>query len=278
VDLNNDLEYIYDGTFEGFLCCVYASLTRREIPRHIYVETGLPLLGETATWISTDWEQAQRVYVSLSKRIGIEAQDIVKEAFLTHMYDREMRLYRYIILGYKIGRLVISTEDWIDDVKWADNSSIKRSPAGRNVSYMPDMRQRELILQVLDAVQKYRAEVKNVEGSMRFRSYVDVMVSCITPHNRVLPSLAEYFEKRFRNSNFLVYDKTHQMAAVHRQEGTMVTHLKDIDLPVLYDEKNVYEKLWRSWYDQLHIELPNRSHYALNEMKSRLWCEISKTG
>ena len=272
MDIDNDLEYIYDGTFEGFLCCVYASLTRREVPRHIYVETGLPLLGETATWIQTNWEQAQAVYVSLSRKIGIEAQDMVKEAFLTHMHDREMRLYRFIILGYKLGRLVLNSEDWVEIPEGAP------SPLGRKVRCIPDLCQRELILQVWEAVRNYRAEVKNVEGSLRFRSYMDVMVACIMPHNRVLPSLAEFFEKRFRENNFLVYDKTHQMAAVHRQEGTMVTSMKEMQLPVLYDEKNVYEKLWRSWYDKLHIEPPMKAHYAMNEMKNRLWCEIGGTG
>ena len=57
--MENELEYIYDGTFEGFLCCVYASYVRREVPKYIYVEEGLPLLGETATWIPTEWEKAR---------------------------------------------------------------------------------------------------------------------------------------------------------------------------------------------------------------------------
>ena len=187
----------------------------------------------------------------------MEAQDIVKEAFLTHMINKEMVLYRYIRLGYKLGRLVISEEDWSD-----------------SANPVPDIYQRELIRNVLSEVRKYRAEVKNIEGGMRFRTYTDVLISCITPRNRVLPSLADFFEKRFRNSNFLVYDKTHQMAAVHREEGTMVTLMKHIDLPVLYDERNVYENLWRSWYDRLHIEEPVNPRYAMNEMKNRLWCEI----
>ncbi len=255
--METDLEYIYDGTFEGFLCCIYQSFVRREVPKHIYVEEGLPLLGETATWISTNWDQAQSVYKSLSQKIGMEAQDIVKEAFLTHMINKEMCLYRYICLGYRLGRHVITQEDW--------------STSGPAV---PDLYQRQLILDVLQAVGNYRAEVKNIEGGMRFRNYTDVLISCITPRNRVLPSLADFFERRFRNSNFLVYDKTHQMAAVHREEGTMVTLMKNMDLPILYDERNVYEKLWRSWYDHLHIEGPVNPKYAMNEMRSRLWCEI----
>ncbi|MBP5491977.1 MAG: TIGR03915 family putative DNA repair protein [Clostridiales bacterium] len=260
--MKNDLEYIYDGTFEGFLCCIYQSLARKEIPKHIFVEEGLPLLGETATWIATDWDQAQKVYVSLSRQIGIEAQDIVKDAFLTHMVNREMILYQYILLGYRLGRTVLSDEDWPEVVP--------------GQTMFPDVYQRRLILLVLSEVRKYRAEVKNIEGRMHFRSYSDVLISCITPINRVLPALANFFESRFRDSNFLVYDKTHQMAAVHREEGTMVTSMQHIRLPMLYDEANVYENLWKSWYDRMHIEVPENPRYAINAMRTPLWCEVKE--
>ena len=101
------------------------------------------------------------------------------------------------------------------------------------------------------------------------------MISCITPRNLVLPGLADYFEKRFGDTNFLLYDKTNQMAAVHREEGTMVTRIRNMQLPVLYDEMNVYENLWKPCYENIHIETPMNQRYALNEMKQRLWCEVS---
>ncbi len=256
-----DVEYIYDGTFEGFLCCIYASYVRREVPKYIYVEEGLPLLGETATWIPTEWEKAQSVYISLSKKIGMEAQDIVKEVFLTRLPDKEMTLFRYIRLGYWMGRRILfegGTEE---------SESYGKLP-------MPD-REEDLVRQVLMASRSYRAEVKNIEGSLRFRSFPDVMISCITPRNLVLPGLADYFEKRFGDTNFLLYDKTNQMAAVHREEGTMVTRIRNMQLPVLYDEMNVYENLWKPCYENIHIETPMNQRYALNEMKQRLWCEVS---
>ena len=254
----NQAEYIYDGTFEGFLCCIYESLLHQEIPQHIYVEEGIPLLGETSTWITTDWERAQKVYVSFSRKIGIQAQDMIRDAFLTHMIDKELILYRYILMGYRLGRQVLSQEEW-------DEPGI----------LSPNPSQRKLILRVMKAAESYRAEVKNTQGQIRFRSYKDVMISCITPRNLILPGLTTFFEKRFGKENFLVYDKTHKMAAVHREEGSMVTSMQSVNLPVLYDEKNVYENLWCSWYDKMHIEIPSNPHYALNEMRTPLWCEIN---
>ncbi|MBP5185758.1 MAG: DUF4130 domain-containing protein [Clostridiales bacterium] len=134
---------------------------------------------------------------------------------------------------------------------------------------------KDLVQQVLYASRNYRAEVKNIEGHLRFRSFSDVMISCITPRNLVLPDLADFFEKKLGDSNFLLYDKTHQMAAVHREEGTMVTRMKNINLPVLYDEVNVYENLWKPRYENIHIETPMNQRYALNEMRKRLWCEMT---
>ena len=259
-----DLEYIYDGTFEGFLCCIYASYVRKEIPKYIYVEEGVPLLGETATWIPTEWEKAQSVYISLSRKIGMEAQEIIRDVFLTHLPNKEMTLFRYIRLGYWMGRRILFEGDS------EESRSYGKGP-------MPDGT-KDLIQQVLQAYRSYQAEVKNIEGGLRFRSFSDVMISCITPRNLVLPGLAVFFEKRIGHSNFLLYDKTHQMAAVHREEGTMVTRMKNINLPVLYDEKNVYDNLWKPCYENIHIETPMNQRYALNEMRQRLWCDVSDVG
>ncbi len=258
--MDTDLEYIYDGTFEGFLCCIYASYVRREIPKYIYVEEGLPLLGETATWIPTEWEKAQSVYRSLSQKIGMEAQDIVRDVFLTHLPDKEMTLFRYIRLGYWMGRRIL----------FEGNTEERESYGKVSVPQEGE----DLIRLILEAYRNYRAEVKNIEGRLRFRSFPDVMISCITPRNLVLPGLADYFEKRLGDTSFLIYDKTHQMAAVHREEGTMVTRMRSLHLPVLYDEVNVYENLWKPRYENIHIDTPMNQRYALNEMRKRLWCEV----
>ena len=34
----SDLVYLYDGTFDGFLCCVYESVYSRQVPADIQPE------------------------------------------------------------------------------------------------------------------------------------------------------------------------------------------------------------------------------------------------
>ena len=61
-----DILYEYDGSFDGFLCCVYESYTQKENP------TGFPAGEEVCTlfdtrYIPTVKAHAQRVYRSFFK-------------------------------------------------------------------------------------------------------------------------------------------------------------------------------------------------------------------
>ncbi len=60
-----DIVYRYDGSFAGFLCCVFESYTRKEIPSEIVTpETEQPMLFEMRD-IPTEKEKARRVAVGL---------------------------------------------------------------------------------------------------------------------------------------------------------------------------------------------------------------------
>ena len=69
-----DLVYLYDGSFEGFLCCVFESFLQHEIPFAIWTPE-----RETATLypireIATDHARAQRVFASFGKKLGAETE------------------------------------------------------------------------------------------------------------------------------------------------------------------------------------------------------------
>ena len=65
-----DVVYLYDGSFEGFLCCVFESFAQHELPFAVWTPE-----RETATLyplkdIATDHAKAQRVFASLGKKLG----------------------------------------------------------------------------------------------------------------------------------------------------------------------------------------------------------------
>ena len=83
------VSYAYDGSFAGFLTCVFASYAHREEPMSFSTPDGradFPLAGAT---VDTDETRAQRVYRSLAPRLGQEGRRLAVYGFLTCLPDRE---------------------------------------------------------------------------------------------------------------------------------------------------------------------------------------------
>ena len=67
-----DVVYLYDSSFEGFLCCVFESFAQHEIPFAVWTPQ-----RETSTLypvkdIPTDHAKAQRVFASFGRKLGPE--------------------------------------------------------------------------------------------------------------------------------------------------------------------------------------------------------------
>ena len=152
-----EFSYRYDGSYAGFLTCVFESYARRELPEQFSTaeDPRVSLWPERA--VETDREKAGRVYRSLSRRISRQAQELVTQGFLTCMPDKELRLYEFLRLGYRVGPAVV--RDLADP----------RTAA------------------VWKAVRHLANEAHLLKGFLRFSDQGGVLVGEIAPKNRVLP-------------------------------------------------------------------------------------------
>lgn len=93
----------YDGSYPGFLTCVFESYAHREeaVCFTSPEEDRLTLWPERH--VDTDQAKAERVYRSLSKKISPQACRLVTQAFLTCLPERELHMYRFLRLGYQRG-------------------------------------------------------------------------------------------------------------------------------------------------------------------------------
>lgn len=80
-----NIVYRYDGTFDGFLCCVFESYVKKEIPMEIFPEKGIQFTIYPEKNIETILENSQRVYNSFYIKMGKEAKELISLAFLTCM-------------------------------------------------------------------------------------------------------------------------------------------------------------------------------------------------
>ena len=92
----NEMIYTYDGSFEGFLCCIFDSYANKEVLTAITDdEDSAPILFPVRA-IQTDSGHAGRVLRKLHK-LSPYGEELVRRGFLTCMEDREIRLYRLVL-------------------------------------------------------------------------------------------------------------------------------------------------------------------------------------
>ena len=237
--------YRYDGSFDGFLCCVFESYVRREVPVQILPEEEAQVSIYPEKWIETDPDRAERVYTSLSRKISPEARELVETGFLTCLPERERLLYRFIRMGYQHGAQVTS---WLAD----DTVSTLRKAA-------------------------FSAghEAHLLTGFLRFSEQNGTLAAIITPKNRVLPLILEHFSSRFNAETFLIYDKTHHMALLH-QGRTAIVPLENIQLPAPTEEERRCRALWQQFYQTVSIQQRENPRCQMSHMPKRFWADLTE--
>ena len=176
-----DVVYLYDGSFEGFLCCVFESFAQHEIPFAVWTPQ-----RETATLypvrdIGTDSARAQRVFSALGRKLGRETEYLVSRDFLSGQEDKELLLIRFLHLAFALGP-----------------GTVKRMGH-------PDVAPLYEMKKSLDW------EVDKFQGFVRFEEHDGMLGAVIHPKNYILPLLRGHFCSRFPEENFMIYDAVHMM-------------------------------------------------------------------
>jgi len=235
------VSYAYDGSFAGFLTCVYESYARKEVPAAFSApgDTQLSLYPERE--IITSEDRGGRVFASLGNKISGDARRLVVYGFLTCLPDRELHLYAFIRLGYEAGPAV--TRRLTDD----------------------------RVAVLTNAFRHLMREVQLLKGFVRFSDCGGRLAGEIEPKNRVLPLLRGHFCGRFPAETFVLYDRTHREALFHRPGRTAILPVDTFHMDAPGSTERFYRDLWRRFYDTIAIEGRYNPKLRMTHMPKRYW-------
>lgn len=233
--------YEYDGSFAGFLTCVYDSYVHKEYPAAFSAPDDPRISLYPDRTVVTSEEHAKRVFASLGKKISPEARRMVAYGFLTCLPDRELVLYEFIRLGYEAGPSVTRrlTDDRVATLK--------------------------------NGIIHLQREVELLRGFVRFSEYDGLLAGEIKPKNRVLPLLKGHFCGRFGGENFVLYDRTHGQALFHRPGKSAILPVDSFRLGTPDEAELRYRALWRKFYDSIAIEGRYNPRLRMTHMPKRYW-------
>ena len=235
-----EMVYYYDGTFEGFLCCIFDSYAYKETPTAIYCdEDAMPTLFASRN-IQTNQEHAKRVLIKVVK-CSSYAAELMHKGYLTCLPDKELCLYRMIVKLLKEGPGFLG--------KFSDETAHP----------------------ILTAVRHLNGEAHLLKGFVRFSELGGVLGSEIEPKNRVLPLLRSHFCDRYRDERFFIYDRTHKEALFYSNGKAVIKPLEFFRMAPPDKTEVNYRTLWKTFYDTVAIKERHNPKCRMTQMPKRYW-------
>ena len=241
-----DVIYRYDGSFDGLLCCIFESFRRRERPAEVEAETEWAPGFFASRTVQTDPGHAERVARGLRGRASEEAFWLLQDGFRTCAPQRDRLLVDFAHLAMEHGPRVMAM--------------------------MGD----ETVSALLKAVRHLQKEAGHYLGFVRFSESEGMLTAVIEPRNAVLPLMAEHFADRFPREVFLIYDKTHREALIHRPGAWDIIPLEEYRQPQAAAEEQESRALWKLFYDTLEIRERHNPRCRMNHMPKRFWAQLTE--
>ena len=236
-----DVVYHYDGSLDGLYCCVFECVYLREQPVAIVpAQEAQPTLLRIKD-IPLDRDKARRVRASIPAKISGDALDLVETVFLSCLEQKELRILRFLLLGYREGAKTL------------------------HMLGHPD------VAPMLDAEKHLLKEAHLLKGFVRFSDFDGVLAANITPKNFILPFLANHFCARYAEEEFVIYDKTHRAALLYQNRRRSIVRLEEMPFPRADAAEERYRALWKTFYHTIAIEARTNPRCRMTHMPKRYW-------
>ena len=237
-----DVVYLYDSSWQGFLCCVFEAFFRREEPFAICpAQEFSPTLYESRL-VHTDPEKADRVDRSIDEKLGPRARELVSLAFLNGSEGKELALLRFLRFAYPLGRRA------------------------------PWFLGHEAVAPVLALEKAVTGEAHLLKGFLRFQEYDGLLAARITPKHYVLPLLRGHFCSRFPEENFLICDAAHGAVLLYRDHTASYLEMEgEFHLPPVEEGEARLQQAWKRFYETLTIQARENSRCRMTNCPKRYW-------
>lgn len=229
------VNYIYDGSFQGFLTVCYDALENRINPGGISITENYhnDLFSEIRE-ISPDRDKSAKLINYLKKRFDYETIQNVYYSFLSECSDIEKAILDYILLCFKFGKNVDG---------YHSNDCVKK---------------------INEAVRKVTCEKHKFIGIIRFKLLKDgIFYASIEPDNNITGLLINHFKKRFSCQKWLIHDIKRNIGAIYNLKTASLVNIENYDKNILsfdndsgvfHEDEIEFQNLWKTYFKNICIK------------------------
>jgi len=243
--------YLFDGTYAGFLCCVFDSFARKE-PEAIPLLPGdrPDELFEARRTVITDIESAERVQKGLEKHSGAAAAQDFYRVFLSEDRKAWAAAFRLICRIFTAGPDIL--QNFGDDDVICFSLTLK----------------------------KVHRERHRMKAFIRFQKSSDgLFFSVVEPDFDVLPLIAGFFRNRYADQSWLIWDNKRKYGLLYDKITVSPVQLSPEEKTALttgitlsLDERDEhFQHLWKQYFQSTNIEARKNLKLHLRHVPRRYW-------
>lgn len=242
------ITYIYDGSFEGFLTCIYDAFYAMNKPEDIVsIENYIENFLIEKVYIKTDIEKFQKVYEAIEMKISKDSLKRVFYAYLSELPGAEMIVLKYLQLGFKIGRGI--------DLNLANEHVLNMDNIYKKVGY----------------------ERHRIVGLLRFKKLKeDILYAQVEPDHNIIALLAPHFKERLSSENFIIHDIKREIAIFYNKSEWVIKDIEVADPFLVKDIEEGYEDLWRVYFNAISIKSKANIKLQKRNMPMRYWKHLTE--
>ncbi len=275
------VDYLYDGTFEGFLTCVYAHYYEEKAAGIYRRESYQASLLSGFRTVETEERKASRVYEAIERKISRNDLRRVYRVFQSSDGEKENKLLRYIALGFREGSRIslLHSNPVVYDVQKCEYkvtceisrilglarfSALKYGSAGRHGTS--------------GGAGGYGASVcaAGVGDGYAAGGGPEILYCRIEPDHDILEFIAGHFSDRLRNEPFIIHDKTRNKAVFARGGSWYISDFDGKGLPAPDAGEKAYSGLWKKYFETIAIKERTNPACQKRFMPARYWKNLTE--
>ncbi|QSX09138.1 TIGR03915 family putative DNA repair protein [Alkalibacter rhizosphaerae] len=216
-------EYLYDGTYDGFLTCLYRHFAQ-EPATNIAISNAYQLsFSSVPVPVETRKKEASYMYEILIRHLGQQSSKDIYYGFLSQVHGWEKVTLSFIDLCFKEG------------------------------SRFKDAHSHDRVFPFDSLVRKVKMEVHRYQGFVRFRSWGDCLYAKIHPDHFILPAIKNHFADRYANEKIIIHDDNRDLALI-AQDGKSILVPFSGDLLSEEVPEDPFIHLWQQYVKTIAIE------------------------
>ncbi len=241
------IDYLYDGTFEGLLTCIYENYYTEKASGIFREETYQSNLLGGCMEVKTDPQKAVTVYEAIEKKISSYDLRRIYKVFLSNDEYKETKILRYVILGFRMGGGI---------------SMMHSDP---------------VVLDVQSAEKKVNVECERMMQFVRFSVMENnVLYAEVEPDHDVLELIADHFCDRYKNDPFIIRDVGRNKALAAYQHRWYISDFDASDVPGVSADEEKIRTLWRDYFSNIAIKERTNPRCQKKFMPERYWKHLTE--